>query len=84
MAVNYKRELGNKIKTAASRPDSSRIHVISRKNSWIIQKEGASRAQRVYPSKEVAVQKALTSVKNGDAKTVIIHKKDGSIESLEK
>ncbi len=84
MAVKYKKEVGAKIKSAASKPDASKLHVIAKDNAWIVKKEGAQRAQKVYRYKKEAVEGALINVKKGTAKAVIVHKKDGSIESWKK
>lgn len=79
--ISYKSDLGTKIKKAAASPDGSKLHVIARDNGWIVKKEGAQRAQKVYKYKKEAVAGALTTVKKGAAKAVIVHKRDGTIES---
>lgn len=79
--VSYKSDLGTKIKKAAASPDGSRLHVISKDNGWVVKKEGAQRAQKAYKYKREAVAGALVTVKKGAAKAVIVHKKDGTIES---
>lgn len=80
-SVKYKSDLGTKIKKAASSPDATKLHVIAKDNGWIVKKEGAQRAQKAYKLKREAVAGALSTVKKGTAKAVIIHKKDGTIES---
>ena len=79
--VSYSRELGTKIKKAAAKPDGSKLHVIARDNEWIVKKEGSQRAQKVYKYKKEAVAGALVTVKKGSARAVVVHKKDGTIES---
>lgn len=79
--ARYGSEIGNKIKKAAASPDASRLHVIARGVHWIVKREGAQRAQRVYHDKEQAVDGALAQFKSGTASAVIVHKKDGTVES---
>jgi hypothetical protein len=64
------------------RRTSKRVHVISRKHSWAVKKEGLSRASKVYRTKETAVVGARRLKKAGH--DVIVHKRDGSIERWEK
>lgn len=61
---------------------TKRVHVISRDSGWAVKKEGASRASRVYESKEKAVESAKKLQKSGH--DVIVHKRDGSIQRWEK
>lgn len=79
--VKYKSDLGAKLKKAASKPDATKLHVIAKDNGWIVKKEGAQRAQKAYRLKKEAVAGALVTVRKGAAKAVIVHKKDGTIES---
>ncbi len=79
--ARYESEIGNKVKKAAAMPDASRLHVIARGLQWIVKREGAQRAQRVYNNKKQAVDGAMAQVKSGAASVVIIHKKDGTIEA---
>lgn len=79
--ISYKSDLGSKIKKAAAKPDSSKLHVIAKDNGWVVKKEGAQRAQKAYKLKKEAVAGALGTIKKGGAKAVIIHKRDGTIEA---
>lgn len=79
--VGYKSDLGSKIKRAAAKPDSSKLHVIAKDNGWIVKKEGAQRAQKAYKLKKEAVAGALVKVRKGAARAVVVHKRDGTIES---
>jgi Holliday junction resolvase len=80
-SIKYKTDLGSKLKKAAASPDSSKLHVIAKNNGWIVKKEGAQRAQKAYKLKKEAVEGALITVRKGEAKAVIVHKKDGTIEA---
>ncbi len=79
--ARYGSEIGNKVKKAAASPDPSRLHVMARGVQWIVKKEGAQRAQRVYSTKKQAVDGAMAQVNSGAASVVIVHKKDGMIEA---
>jgi len=59
---------------------NKRIHVISRKGGWAVKKEGNIKASKVYSTKAAAVKGAK---KTSKGHYVVIHKKDGSIESIE-
>jgi len=58
--------------------DGNRIHVVSSGERWAIKKEGASRAIRVLSSKDEALRIAKHLVQNGNAISIISHKKDGT------
>lgn len=61
---------------------AKRVHVISRKDGWAVKRESASRASKVYRTKESAKEGARKiSPKGYD---IVIHKKDGTIEKWEK
>lgn len=60
---------------------SKKIHVISRNGGWAVKSEGATRASRVYKTKDAAV-KGATNSSNG--RDVVIHKRDGSIDKWKK
>jgi uncharacterized protein YdaT len=61
---------------------NKRVHVIKRDKGWAVKKQGASRASRIYKSKDEAVEKAQKFKKSGH--DLVIHKKDGSIQKWEK
>lgn len=79
--IKYNSTSGSKLKKAASSPDTSKLHVIAKDNGWVVKKEGSARAQKSYKYKKEAVSGALVTIKKGNAKAVVIHKKDGKIES---
>jgi uncharacterized protein YdaT len=58
------------------------IHVIKRQGSWAVKKHGASRASRIYDSKEEAIQGAR-ELRDSDF-DLVIHKSDGSIQRWER
>lgn len=60
---------------------NKKIHVISRDSGWAVKSEGASRASRVYKTKDAAISGATKSSKGRD---VVIHKRDGSIDRWKK
>ncbi len=60
---------------------SKKVHVISRNGGWAVKSEGATRASKVYKTKDAAVSGAKKSSRGRD---VVIHKKDGSIEKWQK
>jgi uncharacterized protein YdaT len=59
-----------------------RAHVIKRENGWAIKKQGASRASRVFQSKEEAVKDAQKLKRSGH--DLVIHNRDGSIQRWER
>lgn len=70
-------KLVQKFKEAASK-NNDRIHVIATKKGWSVKKEGASRAISVSETREAAVKTAL---KVSSIEKVVVHKKDGSVDS---
>lgn len=75
----YQGDLEVTKKTSGSK--NKKIHVISRNGGWAIKSEGASRASRVYKTKDAAVNGAKRSSKGRD---IVIHKRDGSIDKWKK
>lgn len=60
---------------------SKKIHVISRNGAWAVKSEGATRASRIYKTKDAAVKGAT---KSSNGRDVVIHKRDGSIDKWKK
>jgi hypothetical protein len=79
--LSIKERLKIMVKTT-DKSNSERIHIISRKNGWVIKKQGASRATRIYQNKKNAINNARKYLREGHE--VIIHNKDGSIQKWEK
>jgi uncharacterized protein YdaT len=57
-----------------------RVHVIQRKEDWVVKREGTLRADKIFDKQEEAIELAQSLVKNGQAKEIIIHKEDGTID----
>jgi len=70
------------VKIYSKRKENKRVHVISRKASWAIKKEGKTRASKIYNNKKSAVSSARKLKEKGH--DIIIHNKDGSIQKWEK
>ena len=63
--------------------DIKRVHIISRYNGgWAVKKQGASRALKVFPTKEEAVISSSPFLLLGY--DLVIHRKDGSVELYKK
>jgi hypothetical protein len=80
-AIRAKIRSTMKVVTTTS-PD--RVHVISHNKGWAVQREGAVRASKVFPKKDVAVSMAKSLAKKGAASDVVIHNKDGTIQKWDK
>lgn len=60
-----------------------RVHIISRHNEgWAVKKHGASRALKVYPTKDDALFGAFPYLQLGY--DLVIHRRDGSVEQYKK
>ena len=58
------------------------LHVLPHKDGWAVQSEGASRPDKVFSSKYLAVQEAHRRAHKLDA-TMIVHRKDGSFKHID-
>jgi len=58
-------------------------HVVydSDEQHWEVKRQGAERASFVFETKEEAIEKARAVAKNNKPSQVIVHKKDGVIET---
>lgn len=65
----------------AASQSSGRVHVIPTKEGWAVKKEGNKIASYVKSTKSGAV---LVARSVGTADRIIIHKKDGTIQSSKK
>lgn len=72
--------LAEKFSQAAAN-NSGRVHVVPSRDGWAVKKEGVTRALVVKPTKATAV-KAAKDIKS--ASKVVVHKRDGTIQSLAK
>lgn len=75
--MDKEKKLIEKFSKAAS-SNSGRVHVVPSKDGWAVKKEGAKRASAVKSTKESAVK---TAIKLKSTISVIIHKKDGTIQT---
>jgi len=55
--------------------------VVSKGDSWSVKVRGNERASVIASNKEIAVQKAAELGRNNGHAQVVIHKKDGEIQS---
>jgi hypothetical protein len=60
------------------KPTSNRVHIISRKNGWVLKKEGALRASKIFQTKDDAVATVEKLLAKGS--DVIVHQKDGTVQ----
>jgi hypothetical protein len=77
-----KSEIASMFREAAASPDKNNAHIIASNGHWKLVKEGNQRATFIYPSKEEAVSEARKYAKSGNAKVVIIHKTDGTVDRI--
>jgi len=61
--------------------ERAKYHVSPHENGWQVKKEKASRPARVCGTKEEAIEEAKRIAKNNPLGQVIIHKKDGTIQT---
>jgi hypothetical protein len=71
------KKLTEKFREAAA-SNSKRVHVVPSEGAWAVKKEGSKRAAAVKKTKAAAVI-AANSMKS--AERVIVHKKDGTIQT---
>ena len=57
------------------------FHVTPDQGDWKVKREGAERASKTFEKKEAAVNYGREKAKNQDLGQVIIHKKDGTIQT---
>lgn len=57
------------------------IHIIQSSGKWAVWRKGASRASKVYASKEAALEGARAIAKG---RIILIHNKDGTIQSIKR
>ena len=77
-----KSRITRRLNIAASTTEGQ-VHVIPRSSAWIIKKEGAERAYRVYDIKAKALAGARSMLSSGLASSIVIHDKYGRIDSIE-
>ena len=64
--------------------ENPNVHIISRSKQWAIKISGSDRAYKIVDSKDKAISyaKNLSHTSRTPLGKIIIHKKDGSIESI--
>ena len=77
-----KKEIAAQFREAGSTIDNDKTHVIISNGSWKLVKEGNQRASATFPSKEEAVVEAKKFGRSGNAKVIVIHKTDGTVEKI--
>jgi len=56
-------------------------HVTSSKEGWNVKREGAQRPAKIFHNKEDAVDFGKEKAKNQPLGQIVIHKKDGTIQT---
>lgn len=59
-----------------------RVHVIKRRDGWVIRKEGSKRATKRFDTKKAALDGSQRYLKAGN--DVIVHRKNGTIEKWQR
>jgi|GEM_PF-3461784 len=81
MEIN-KAEIATQFREAGATRNKDNAHVIISNGNWKLVKEGNQRATYIYPSKEEAIMEAKKYGKSGNAKSVIIHNIDGTVDKI--
>ena len=63
-------------------PNTSVYHVVPRDGQWAVKLEGAERASRVTDERDHAVDAADGFIRSLGSGRVVIHREDGTIESV--
>lgn len=63
--------------SAASK--SNHVHVISRGNKWIVRRNKASRALRIFNTIDEAIENATLYVNTGKAVFAVVHDRNGMV-----
>lgn len=71
--------VAKKLEVAAKSPERNILHIIARGVHWIIKREGALKAYRIYDTKELAIKNAKAMLELGSASRIIIHEDDGTV-----
>lgn len=58
-----------------------RIHVVPRTNGWAVRSEGATRAFRIFPTKDEALRAALSHGR-ATRNSVVVHGRDNRIQKI--
>jgi hypothetical protein len=77
-----KSQIANQFREAGASRNKDNAHIIISNGTWKLVKEGNQRASFIYPTKEEAILEAKKYGKSGNAKTIIVHKTDGSVDKI--
>ena len=81
MEIN-KAAIATQFREAGATRNKDNAHVIISNGNWKLVKEGNQRASFIYPSKEEAIMEAKKYGKSGNAKAIIVHKSDGTVDKI--
>lgn len=81
MDTQKKAYIEERLKSVAS--SGNKAHVISKEGQWVIVKEGSARATATYTNRKSAINRAKKILLEGKVETLVVHRKDGSIFSIE-
>lgn len=82
MSAEGKKRIKKQIEELADASEKqSVIHVMLSDAGWAVKREGASRAARVYKTKEEALEAALKWVMDSLPGELIVHHPDGTVET---
>jgi hypothetical protein len=59
----------------------NRFHVVPKGDDWAVRREGASKPGKVFENKQDAVDHGRDAAKKQEPSQLIIHKKDGTIQT---
>lgn len=71
--------VAHKLEKAAKSPERNNLHIIARGEHWIVKREGALKAYRIYDTQTQAVNTAIELIERGIATHIIIHEIDGTV-----
>lgn len=77
-----KSQIATQFREAGAMRNRDNAHVIISNGNWKLVKEGNQRATFIYPSKEEAIVEAKKYGKSGNAKAIILHKTDGTVDKI--
>ena len=60
-------------------PDKRDIHVVPQRGDWAVRKEGSTRASRVFPTKDLALDHARSVAKRNKVE-LVVHRQDGQVQ----
>ncbi len=79
MITERMKRIGEQLREA--RATSKKIHIISSEGKWVVYKSGIEKVLFRYAEKLEAIEKAFELLHQGETDGVILHSKDGTVES---